>query len=96
MVFGNKSSSDILLKPELEKLQNEKQIKFNLFFTIDTAEPDWKGGVGFISKDMITANLPAPSDDTIMLMCGPPVMCQKVLMPLLLEIGHKKDDIFEF
>lgn len=96
MIFGNKTSTDILLKEELEVLGKSENCKFKPFFTIDTAEENWTGGVGFITKDMIKENLPAPSEDTLMLMCGPPVMCQKVLKPYLEEMGYPKEDIFEF
>lgn len=96
LLFANRSSADILLKEELENFVRENNFSFKVFFTIDNAEEDWKGGVGFINKDMIISNMPSPSDDTIILMCGPPIMCQKVVSPILIEIGHKKEDIFEF
>jgi cytochrome-b5 reductase len=96
LLFANRSSADILLKEELENFVKNKIFSFKVFFTIDQAEDNWKGGVGFINKDMIVANLPEPADDTIILMCGPPVMCQKIVTPILTEIGHKKEDIFEF
>ena len=96
LVFANRSSADILLKNELEEFTREKKINLKVFFTIDNAEENWIGGVGFLNKDMIVPNLPTASDDTIILMCGPPVMCQKILMPILQELGHKKEDIFEF
>ena len=96
MIFGNKTSSDILLKEELESLSKSETLKFKPHFTIDTAEDNWTGGVGFISKEMIKENLPEPNEDTLMLMCGPPVMCLKVLMPYLQEMGYAKEDIFEF
>ncbi len=96
LLFANRSSADILLKEELENFVKNKNFSLKVFFTIDQAEDSWKGGVGFVNKDMIIANLPEPSDDTIMLMCGPPVMCQKIITPILTELGHKKEDIFEF
>lgn len=96
LLFANRSSADILLKEELEKFVKNKNFSFKVFFTIDQPEDNWKGGVGFVNKDMIVDNLPAPSDDTIVLMCGPPVMCQKIVTPILTELGHKKEDIFEF
>merc|ERR1711957_91180 len=98
MIFGNKSTTDILLKEELENLSKSETLNFKPFFTIDskTPEENWTGGVGFITKEMIKERLPAPSDDTLILMCGPPVMCTKVLMPYLEEMGYSKDDIFGF
>jgi NAD(P)H-flavin reductase len=45
---------------------------------------------------MIISNMPAPGEDTIILMCGPPVMCKKHLFPLLTSMGYKEELIFEF
>ena len=98
MIFGNKSTTDILLKEELENLSKSETLNFKPFFTIDskTPEENWTGGVGFITKEMIKERLPAPSDDTLILMCGPPVMCKNVLMPYLQEMGYPEGDIFGF
>jgi hypothetical protein len=45
---------------------------------------------------MLENNLPMPSDDTIILTCGPSVMTKNHLYPLLIKIGHKSLNIFEF
>ncbi len=71
-------------------------MKFKVFYTIDQEEENWSGGVGFINKEMIENNLPGVSDESIMLMCGPSIMCQKIITPILIELGHKKENIFEF
>jgi len=62
---------------------------------IDKTEEGWTGGVGYLNKSMITEYLPEPSDDTIILICGPPIMCKNTI-PLLKELGHKEENIFEF
>ena len=95
-MFANRSSKDILLKEELENFIHDSNFEFKVFFTIDQYEENWNGGVGHINKDMLASNLPSPSDDTLMLMCGPPIMCQKVILPILNELGNKKENIFEF
>jgi cytochrome-b5 reductase len=84
------------LKEELEKFVQDNNFGLKVFFIIDQAVENWNGGVGYINKDMISSNSPVASEDTLMLMCGPPVMCQKVVLPILIELGHKKEDIFEF
>jgi NAD(P)H-flavin reductase len=67
-----------------------------LTFTVDKEEEGWTGVTGHVSKEMISATCPAPSEDTLMLTCGPPVMCRKVLLPMLLEMGYNEDNIFDF
>jgi cytochrome-b5 reductase len=94
LLFANRSSADILLKEELEKFG--PKFNFKIFYTIDRAEEGWKESVGFINKDMISKSLPPPSNDTLILMCGPPIMCQDICMPILTELGHMKENIFDF
>jgi len=38
-----------------------------VFYTVDNPTKTWKGGAGYISKDMVVKGLPAPSDDTLVL-----------------------------
>lgn len=95
LIFGNKTSADILLFEELQKMKNENNFTFNLHFLIDKDENDWKGLVGYVSKDMIEKYFPPASEDTILLMCGPPVMC-KVGLKVFAELNHDKNNIFEF
>lgn len=96
LIFANKSTKDIFLKEELDLIFKNQNFKFNLIYTIDQIEEGWTGNTGFISKEMILTTCPSPSDDTLMLTCGPPVMCQKYLLPLLLELGYNQDSIFDF
>jgi cytochrome-b5 reductase len=96
LLFANKSTKDILLKSELEEIFKAKNIKFNLFFTIDRHEDGWDGGVGFISKEMIQSFLPPPGDDTLLLTCGPPIMCVDHLPPIFKGLGYLPENIFDF
>lgn len=43
-----------------------KQI-LQIFYTVDNPTKNWKGGAGYISKDMAVKGLPSPSDDTLIL-----------------------------
>lgn len=38
-----------------------------IFYTVDNPTKNWRGGAGYISKDMVVKGLPAPSDDTLIL-----------------------------
>jgi len=79
LIFANVSEQDILLKAELDELHQAHPQQFQLFYTLDKADPKWKGGVGFVSSEMIQKYLPEPSKDSLLLMCGPPPMMNFML-----------------
>jgi NAD(P)H-flavin reductase len=97
LVFANRSVKDILLREELDAISKAQNIKFNIFYLIDRlGDEEWTGGVGYVNKEILKQHLPEPDDDTLMLTCGPPIMCQDVVFPLLKELGHKPENIFDF
>lgn len=49
---------------------------------------EWGYSKGFISQDMIKEHLPAPSEDTLILMCGPPPMINMACIPNLESLGY--------
>lgn len=48
----------------------------------------WKYSVGFISDEMIKDHLFPPSQDTLVLMCGPPPMINVACVPNLDKMGY--------
>jgi len=97
LIFANRTTDDILLKNELEDFVKSQNFAFKLYFTVDRDWPeDWNGGKGFITQEMLEVNLPAPSQDTLIVTCGPPVMTKNHLLPILLKIGHKNENVFDF
>jgi len=45
---------------------------------------------------MISAHLPAPADDTLVLMCGPPPMIDFACQPNLEKLAYAPDHRFAF
>lgn len=41
--------------------------KSQIFYTVDNPTKNWKGGKGYISKDMAVKGLPGPGEDTLIL-----------------------------
>lgn len=41
--------------------------KSQIFYTVDNPSNNWRGGTGYVSKDMVVKGLPAPSDDSLIL-----------------------------
>lgn len=96
LLFANQTEKDILLRPELEEIQVNNPDRFKLWFTLDKAPADWEYSQGFISEDMVRDQLPPPSDDTLILMCGPPPMIQFACNPNLDKVGHSNSQRFTF
>lgn len=44
---------------------------------------DWDGPRGFVNEDMIKQHLFEPSEESLVLLCGPPVMMEKAVLPVL-------------
>lgn len=96
LIFANQTEDDILLRPELEQVAKEHPDRFRLFFTVDRAKDGWTQGVGFVSADMIAKNFPPPSDDTVVLMCGPPPMVNFACKPNLEKLGYSAQRCFAY
>ena len=96
LIFGNRTTNDILLKDELMAMKEVYPEKFNLYLTVDV-KPDekenWKQGVGFMTIDMLRDHLPQPSKDTLILYCGPPPF-EAMVKKNLKELGY--DDTMQF
>ncbi|KAJ9538919.1 hypothetical protein OSB04_031652 [Centaurea solstitialis] len=66
LIYANVSPDDILLKKKLDMLAASHP-NLKVFYTVDNPSKYWVGGTGYISKDMASKGLPAPSDDTLVL-----------------------------
>ncbi|KAF2222427.1 NADH-cytochrome b5 reductase 1 [Elsinoe ampelina] len=73
LIFANVNEEDILLREDLDKLAREDK-NFRVHYVLNNPPEGWKGGVGFVTPEMIKANLPAPAGDVKILICGPPPM----------------------
>lgn len=96
LLFANQTEKDILLRPELEDIQVSHPDRFKLWFTVDRAPENWEYSKGFISEDMVREHLLPPSNETLILMCGPPPMIQFACNPNLDKVGHADSRRFTF
>ncbi|CAH1176258.1 unnamed protein product [Phaedon cochleariae] len=91
LVFANQTEQDILVRKELEEVAEKYPHRFKLWYTLDKAEEGWKYSTGFINEQMLKDHLFPPSNETLILMCGPPPMINFACLPNLEKIGHNKD-----
>lgn len=96
LIFGNRTVEDILLRDELDQFKVNYPDRFNLHYTVDVKpEIEWSYGVGFVTEHMIKEKLPAPSNDTIILYCGPPPF-EDMMKKHLTTLGYGDDMVFKF
>ena len=96
LLFANQTEEDILVRDMLEELSLKHPTRFSLWYTVDRPPSDWKYSSGFINEDMIREHLPAPSADTVILMCGPPPMVAFACKANLDKLGYSKESQVEF
>ncbi|KAG8438592.1 hypothetical protein GDO86_004960 [Hymenochirus boettgeri] len=96
LLFANQTEKDILLRDELEEIRERHPRRFKLWYTLDKAPENWDYSEGFVNEDMIKTFMPAPSNDVLILMCGPPPMIQYAINPSLDKLGYAQDRRFAY
>lgn len=76
ILYGTKTPSDFLFKEEISLLQNRNDIKF--LSTVDKGDETWTGHVGVITT--LFPDLEIDTENTITVICGPPIMYKFVLL----------------
>jgi len=98
LICSNKTEQDILLKQELDAIQQENK-NIDIFHTISTAKGNhsshWKGGLGRINMEMIKKHIFSPDDDVVVLLCGPMEFNQS-MKGLCKQIGYNEDNVLVF
>lgn len=112
LVFANVSEADILLKDKIDGMAAQHPDRFSAFYVVD--KPSWggllwKGGVGYVTQEMLAPRLPAPgAPNTVVFVCGPPGMMAAVsgdkapdksqgeLSGLLAKMGYKSEQVYKF
>lgn len=95
LIYANVTYEDILLKEELDELASKFPDRISVYYVLNQPPEGWNGGVGFVSKEMIQAHCPAPSQDIQILRCGPPPM-NKAMAANLEALGYSSQMQFQF
>jgi sulfhydrogenase subunit gamma (sulfur reductase) len=89
IIYGARSPGEIIYKQELWEWEKAKDL--NIYITVDKGDKDWKRREGFVPT--VLKEVAPASENTVALVCGPPVMI-KFTLPVLLELGFAPDRIF--
>ena len=62
--------------------------KFKVYYVVDKSSSwFWRGGVGYVTDSMLKEQIPAPSDSSMVYVCGPPPMYKAICGPKKFEKG---------
>ena len=91
IIYGARTVADLVYKHELDEWSKRADVK--LITTVDPGgqTPEWKGEIGFVPTVLEKAAL--PSDNTIAIVCGPPIMI-KFTFPVLTKQGFAAENIY--
>mmetsp|Transcript_17864 Transcript_17864/g.12826 ORF Transcript_17864/g.12826 Transcript_17864/m.12826 type:complete len:159 (+) Transcript_17864:545-1021(+) len=87
LLFSNKTEDDILIQEEIEGLKKQRsdlKVAYTLTRQENVPEGMFKGRV---TREMIEKTMPAPSNETLIWICGPSEM-RKHLETILFEMGY--------
>ncbi|TKX25826.1 NADH-cytochrome b5 reductase-2 [Elsinoe australis] len=109
LVYGNVGEDDIILKKELAQLENEYPNRFRAFYVLDNPPKEWKGGRGYVTKELLKTIIPSPNETNLkVFVCGPPGLYKAIsgtkkspqdqgeLDGYLKELGYSKDQVYKF
>ncbi|KAJ1633662.1 hypothetical protein T492DRAFT_978928 [Pavlovales sp. CCMP2436] len=106
LLYGARTEADVLAKSTLDAWAVTYKERFNVTYVL-SAEPEgssWKGERGHINAERVKQRLPAPTDDCLILLCGPPPMyaalcgarTEPELTGVLAGLGFRAEQVYKF
>lgn len=104
---ANIAEEDILLRKQLDD-RASKHPNFKVHYVLEKPPAGWTGSTGYITKDVLQKYMPAPSSDSLVMVCGPPPMMKAIsgakapdytqgeVDGLLKDLGYTKEQVFKF
>lgn len=112
MLYGSRTSKDILAQETLDAWVGSNPDRFKVTHVLSDEPADsssWNGARGFITRELIEANMPKPDSDCIIFVCGPPPLYVALSGPrdapgqppselagLLQEMGYRTEQVIKF
>jgi len=88
VIYGARRPGLLLYKKEMAAWRERDDIE--VIVTVDAAEGDWSGRVGFVPT--VTKEVAPSSENAFALVCGPPIMI-KYTLPVLADLGFPPERI---
>ncbi|KAM0713382.1 hypothetical protein Q7P37_010344 [Cladosporium fusiforme] len=88
LVYANRTEGDILLREELDRFARAYPRNLKVWYMLDQPPENWSFGSGYVTRETIVAKLPQASEDTKVMLCGPPGMVEGSKRALI-DLGFK-------
>ncbi|KAF2765100.1 hypothetical protein EJ03DRAFT_378103 [Teratosphaeria nubilosa] len=90
VIDANKTEGDILLRDDLQKCEEMSQGRLKVTHILNNPDESWDGLKGYVNKDIMEEYLFEAAEGNVMLLCGPPPMIEKAVLPVLGELGYEE------
>ena len=88
VLYGARSPGELIYKSELKEWEERDDI--SMYVTVDKGDENWKGRVGLVPN--VLKEMAPSSENSIALVCGPPIMLKYTMVPLL-DLGFSPQTI---
>jgi len=109
LIYANVSPSDILIRKELDALQQQHPETFEIVYVIDKTVEGWIGATGYVNEDLIKKHVASKDlgEKVKVFVCGPPGQVASIAGPkagmqqgqlsgILKELGYNDTQVFKF
>ncbi|KAI9037572.1 cytochrome b5 [Aspergillus affinis] len=103
LIYANRSEEDILLRDELDAFASSCPGTLKIWYMLDHPPKNWRYGKGYVTPEVMRESLPGPSQDSKVMLCGPPGMvnaAKKGLVGLGFQapgaVSKMTDQLFSF
>ena len=86
--YGARTPGELIYKSELKEWEGKDDIRMHI--TVDKGDENWKGRVGLVPN--VLKEVAPSSENSIALVCGPPIMLKYTMVPLL-DLGFSPERI---
>ena len=87
LIYAAEEITELTYMNLLQSFRKEHK-GFRCRLIVNEPPPGWTEGVGFVGTPTLKAHMFAPCDNSLIVLCGPPVM-QRAVKALLGRLGHK-------
>ena len=97
VIDSNRTENDILMGSELAEFEKNHPAQFEVCHVLSKPGQDWSGEKGHVDQRIIRQYSFPPEDKNVALLCGPPAMIRKTVLPALVDWGYHEDrNLFGF
>jgi len=97
VIDANKTEDDILLRAELDQFAQDNSDQFSIIHVLSHPGKDWTGETGHVNERILHQYAFEPDERSVALLCGPPAMIKKAVLPVLRNWGYHEDkNLFGF